>query len=192
MIELLTKPSMQKRALPISVVAWHAIVAKELAPERAELIRGVIIEKSSKSALHYKLLKRLARLLAKLDGFGFSVRQEGPLTFSDSEPEPDLAVVAGNDELIEGHPKTASLVIEVSVSTLAYDRDMALLYAQAGVEEYWIINAKGRCLEVYAQLQNGSYSLQRSIPEGEVWNCTSLPDLSLDVAALFAGLTEAK
>lgn len=108
MIESLTKPSMQKRALPISVVAWHAIVAKELAPERAELIRGVIIEKSSKSALHYKLLKRLARLLAKLDGFGFSVRQEGPLTFSDSEPEPDLAVVAGNDELIEGHPKTAS------------------------------------------------------------------------------------
>jgi Uma2 family endonuclease len=69
---------------------------------------------------------------------------------------------------------------------------MALLYAQAGVEEYWVINAKGRCLEVYAQLQNGGYSLQRSIPEGEVWHCTSLPDLSLDVAALFAGLTEAK
>jgi Uma2 family endonuclease len=45
---------------------------------------------------------------------------------------------------------------------------------------------------VYAQLQNGGYSLQRSIPEGEVWHCTSLPDLSLDVAALFAGLTEAK
>jgi Uma2 family endonuclease len=192
MIELLTKPSMQKRALPLSVAAWHEMISKGLAPERAELIRGVIIEKMSKSYLHVLILDALIDSLKAVLAGRFWVRQEAPLTLADSEPEPDVSVVELSLRRPGPHPSSAKLVVEISVSTLSDDRDMALLYAQAGVEEYWVINAKGRCLEVYAQLQNGGYSLQRSIPEGEVWHCTSLPDLSLDVAALFAGLTEAK
>lgn len=192
MIELLTKPSMQKRALPLSVAAWHEMIVKGLAPERAELIRGVIIEKMSKSYLHVLILDALIDSLKAVLAGRFWVRQEAPLTLTDSEPEPDVSVVELSLRRPGPHPSSAMLVVEISVSSLSDDRDMAQLYAQAGVEEYWIINAKGRCLEVYTQLQNGSYSLQRSIPEGEVWNCTSLPDLSLDVSALFAGLVEAK
>ena len=39
------------------------------------------------------------------------------------------------------HPNEAALIVEVSSSTLNYDRHgKASLYAMAGISEYWIIN----------------------------------------------------
>jgi Uma2 family endonuclease len=44
----------------------------------------------------------------------------------------------------------ADLVIEVAVSSLAYDRDeKASLYARYGIREYWVLDAVGRKLEVH-------------------------------------------
>lgn len=45
---------------------------------------------------------------------------------------------------------TADLVIEVSYSSLAYDRGEKLaLYARAGIPEYWILDVSGSCIEAY-------------------------------------------
>jgi len=63
MVSLLTKPEFQRRAMPVSVEAWHGMIAQGLAPKRGELIRGVILEKMSKSILHAKLVSRLMRIL---------------------------------------------------------------------------------------------------------------------------------
>ena len=57
----LKAPGFQKRALPLSVAAWHGMIRDNLAPARAELIRGVIIEKMSKSILHSKVSDYLAK-----------------------------------------------------------------------------------------------------------------------------------
>lgn len=50
----------------------------------------------------------------------------------------------GREEDYETHPRTAALVVEVSVTTLAEDREMISLYAEAGVSEFWIVNARDR------------------------------------------------
>ena len=43
-----------------------------------------------------------------------------------------------------------SLVIEISDSTLKYDRETKLsLYAEAGINNYWIVNLVENHLEVY-------------------------------------------
>jgi Uma2 family endonuclease len=51
-----------------------------------------------------------------------------------------------------GRPTSASLIVEVAESSLAYDRDRkGPLYAAAGIQEYWLVNLPEHCLEVYRQ-----------------------------------------
>ena len=71
----------------------------------------------------------------------------------ESEPEPDVAVVPGSfRDYISGHPSRPVLLIEVSESSLALDRDhKGSLYARAGLADYWIVNLIDRVLEVYRE-----------------------------------------
>lgn len=164
------------------------MIRDNLAPARAELIRGTIIEKMSKSILHTKLAHRLFRLLAaRLEATHWS-RMEAPLTFCDSEPEPDISVVTGAESAYQEHPRTATLVVEVSVSTLADDRELAGLYAENGVAEYWIVNAAERCIEIHRDPVGGRYATLFTCAEGRTLTCAALP-VTVDTGELFAGLS---
>jgi Uma2 family endonuclease len=68
-----------------------------------------------------------------------------------SGPEPDIAVVAGQiRDDVKRHPSTAALVVEIADSSLRLDRGVkASLYVRAQVPEYWILDLKGRALEVH-------------------------------------------
>ena len=82
---------------------------------------------------------------------GYDVRAQLPITLNnENEPLLDIAVVLGSLEDYEvKHPKTAVLIIEISDTTLRYDRNTkAPLYARAGIADYWILNLKERVLEV--------------------------------------------
>jgi Uma2 family endonuclease len=135
-------------------------------PLRGELLRGVIVEKIRKSPLHTKITARLWKALTNALGDNYWVRKEEPLTLADSEPEPDLAVVQGQEADYAAHPTTALLVIEVAVTSLADDRELVQIYAEAGVAEFWIVNAPGRVIEVYRQSQDGHYLHRKSEPPG--------------------------
>ncbi|MEJ7849000.1 MAG: Uma2 family endonuclease [Pyrinomonadaceae bacterium] len=120
--------------------------------KRVELIRGEIIEMAPMKSPHATSIQLAYDLLAKIFQKEFLVRQQMPLSLSKSdEPEPDIAVVSGSArDFADAHPKTARLVIEVSDSSLRFDRkDKAELYAEHNIEEYWIVNLKQRCVEVY-------------------------------------------
>lgn len=172
----------------LSVKAWHEMIALGLVSKRAELIRGVIIEKMSKSILHAKLSSRLFKyLLGQLDPL-FWVRMGSPLSLTDSEPEPDISVVAGAEESHTGHPSTAILVVEIAVTTLAEDRDMMEIYAEAGVQEYWIVNATHHSIEVHRQPRNGHYLITETKSVGDILESEALPSVKLKLADLFAGL----
>ena len=129
-------------------------------------------------------------MLQQFLGNAFWVRQEASITTHDSEPEPDISVVPGKDSDYKQHPTTAKLVVEVSVSTLAEDREMAFIYAEAGVEEYWIINATERSIEIHRQPQAGRYQETTTRAPGEACDCQSLPGVTVDVSQLFDGLAE--
>ena len=137
-MSLLDVPAFRDLVAKISVKGYHRLGERAM-----ELLRGTIIEKLPKSPLHHFCIERLRNILEKQICPEMIVRQEGPLTFSDSEPEPDLAVIAGPAVRYRAsHPATAELVIEVAVSSREIDRIKAAIYAEAGVKEYWIV-----CLE---------------------------------------------
>jgi Uma2 family endonuclease len=132
---------------------------------RVELIEGEIIvntdyeitQKENKIFMvmnnpHAVAVRLVIAELRKVFGEKRLVDSQLPLAFGeDSEPEPDIAVVKGNPrDFIESHPRNADLVVEISDTTLSYDRNRkASLYAKFGIEDYWILNLKNQTLEVY-------------------------------------------
>jgi len=155
--------------------------------KRTELIRGIPIEKISKSPQHRVLASRLyRRLLAQL-AEGFSVWKEEPLTFLDSEPEPDISVTRGTEQdYAESHPTTAELVIEIAVSSPALDRANATLYAEAGIKEYWIVLAGERRVEVYRGLSQGRYRERLTFGPDDTLECAFVSPVRIRVAELFS------
>src|SRR6266536_2450406 len=151
MAAILEIPEVRQRVSPLSVEEYHRLDEFNENGRRTELIRGIVIEKMSKSPLHCSIAKRLYDLIAPLLAMGFLVRHEAPLTLADSEPEPDVSVVRGTEaDFATTHPSTGELVVEVAVSRPALDRENASLYAEAGVKEYWIVLGVERQVEVYS------------------------------------------
>ena len=149
-VSILEKKAVRSQAMPISVELYHELGRTGKISEKTELLEGAVIEKMPKDPLHASVVTRMAtHLLRELEN-RFIIRQENPLTFSDSEPEPDLAVVDRRDDWYRGaHPSLAHLVVEVSNTTLDLDREKAFVYAKAGIPEYWIVNIKDMTVEVH-------------------------------------------
>src|SRR5688500_10392559 len=132
MSAILEIPGVRERISRLSVEEYHRLDEFNENGRRTELIRGIVIEKMSKSPLHSALAKRLYDLISRILPPQCVIRREDPLTFADSEPEPDVAVVEGKEsDFFNAHPSTAKLVIEVAVSSAALDRENASLYAEA-------------------------------------------------------------
>jgi Uma2 family endonuclease len=120
--------------------------------QRVELMEGRIAVLSPQNAPHWTDVDRVRHVLQGIFGTGFLVRMQGPLDLGKIvEPEPDVCVVSGRREDYEqAHPTSAVLIVEVSDSTLSYDRRRkSSLYASADIEDYWIVNLVARQLEVY-------------------------------------------
>jgi Uma2 family endonuclease len=119
-----------------------------------ELIGGELLVAEPQGAPHYTSIRKTARALERAFGPSWDVRIQGPIGLDDeSEPEPDVAVVPGDPEDYRtSHPTRAALVVEVSESSLAFDRGRkGSVYARAGILDYWIVNLVDRVLEVYRE-----------------------------------------
>lgn len=184
--QLLEIPEVRDRVSPIAVEQYHQFPEFNENGRRTELVRGVVIEKMPKSPLHASIAKLLYDAIHAALPAGFSVRQDQPLTLRDSEPEPDIAVVRGSvQDYRTSHPATAALVIEIAISSDTLDREKAALYAEAGVEEYWILLPLARRIEVYRRPREGVY-LDRVVSEGNTrLECACIPSIRIAPGELF-------
>ena len=187
MSAILDLPEVRARLSLLSVEAYEALAEMGALEKSAELIRGIIVKKMPKSPLHRKLTQRIFLYLLALQKAGLVVFMEAPLRLMDSEPEPDVMIVRGETtDFDTQHPVTAALVVEVAVSSVALARENASLYAEAGVEEYWIILALENQIEVYTRLGAGRYLDRRTYSVGESLACAAVPELRVALAEWFA------
>lgn len=152
--------------------------------ERVELIHGVIVRMNPQGAPRAGVIQRLNALLVRAAGTAVEVRVQLPLAVADdSEPEPDIAVVAAGDPF-RAHPVTALLVVEVSGASLTKDRDAKLpLYAAAGVLEHWIVDVDAGVVEVYREPARGRYATLTSHGRDAVLSPGALPGAAIPVAS---------
>jgi Uma2 family endonuclease len=191
MTSILEIPEVRARVSRLSVEEYHRLGEFNDNHRRTELIRGVVIEKMSKSPLHRALCSRLYRFFSQNVPPGYSVWKKEPLTLRDSEPEPDLAVTLGDEAAFrDRHPGTAELVIEVAISSAALDRENASLYAEAGVKEYWIVLGDRQAIEVHRQPAGDRYLTHETVSAGEI--VEPLPGVRFSVADLFRELSRHK
>jgi Uma2 family endonuclease len=184
MASILDNPAFRQVAMHVTVEQYHRLGESGLIPKQTELLQGVIVEKMNESPNHSWLAMSLARWLSQHLPNDMHVRQEQPLTFSDSEPESDIAVVAGDiDAYRYEHPKSALLVVEIAISSAGIDREKARLYAAAGVPQYLIFLPNDEVVEVYAQPKNGEYGVTERFSSKD-----SLPlsvGLTLELTSVF-------
>jgi Uma2 family endonuclease len=135
---------------------WQMVELGWFEDQPAEFMDGEIIDMASQGPPHAYLILHITELLKAAFGAGYCVRPQLPLSLRvNGDPNPDLAVVKGDPkDYLAAHPDHALLVVEISESSLGYDRGQkASMYAKAGILDYWIINLPGRQVEVYRSPQ---------------------------------------
>ncbi len=121
--------------------------------DRIELVYGKIIDRMPSGGTHAECVQIVADYFRGRFLTTFIIREEKPITFKDnnSEPEPDIAVVS-KQRYSPNHPVPSDthLVVEVADSSIEKDQTIkVVLYAEANIAEYWIINLPKRRVEVH-------------------------------------------
>jgi Uma2 family endonuclease len=154
---------------------------------RVELIDGWLVDMSPKTRAHENAIRWLTRWLTQaLDFDRFELGVQTALTIGNSEPEPDLSVVP-LDAPRPYHPATATLVIEIAVSS--QDRDLRVkpaVYASANVAEYWVVDLDGSRVVVHTTLVAGRYQLVTEVPPSGTATASALQLPPVGVAELLA------
>jgi Uma2 family endonuclease len=163
-----------------------------LAPDaRVELIEGEIIDMAPIGKDHMSVVDQLNRLFIRAVGDDAIVRIQGSVRLSKmSEPEPDLVLLKPRADFYRGELASAAdtlLVIEVSESSLRYDRDVKVpFYARHGVPEVWIVDLPNNQLLVYGSPNEGLYTRQTSVARPEILPVAALPGIAVDLSSVFA------
>lgn len=120
--------------------------------QRVQLIEGEILQMAAQKNFHALGIKLTEDALNAVFGPNFWVRVQMSLDLTPySVPDPDLAVIPGSPRANATltNPTTALLIVEVSLTTLYFDRRVkSSLYAKVGIEDYWVLNLVQRQLEI--------------------------------------------
>jgi Uma2 family endonuclease len=92
--------------------------------ERLELIDGLLVLREPQKPPHAVAVQLVQAALRTAFGSGWDVRGQGPIALDDdSEPEPDVSVVPGGPrDYVHAHPSHPVLVVEISLTSLRFDR----------------------------------------------------------------------
>ena len=152
--------------------------------ERVELIEGELVQMTAIGTRHFSCVNRLNRLLVMSVGDEAVISVQNPVRLNEhTELQPDLAVIRRRDyrkSLPE--PDDVLLLIEVSDTTLAYDRGVKLpLYARAGSREVWIVNLPRETIERYTDPSEDGYRRADQARRGQTLESIALPGLTPSV-----------
>jgi Uma2 family endonuclease len=158
------------RQRPLTVNEYHAMGEAGIlqGDDRTELIDGRIITMPAIGWPHARCVTALTNLLAGRGPFDVSVQNPLQLT-NHTEPLPDLVLLRPDrDELGPYLARDALLVIEVSDTSLDYDRNVKRpRYAQSGVPELWIVNIAARQIETFREPGDDTYKERVLFVEGD-------------------------
>ena len=173
-----------------SVEDYHQMITAGILNGRhVELLAGKIIEMSPEKPVHRKINDSIAEYLREQLRGDAKIYESHPVTLADSEPEPDIAVVKLPVSLYDyRHPGAAEiyLLIEISDSTLEKDlQQKRIVYANAGILEYWVVDVKGQQLIAFKQPSGDSYRIKHTYSQGTFYP-VAFPSIEMSVEKLIS------
>ena len=158
--------------------------------DRIELIEGELIEMAPIGSRHLAKVNRLARLLAQCVGDQAIISVQNPIALPPhNEPQPDLALLKPRADDYEGQLPGVDdilLVIEVSGTTLAYDRDAKMpIYARHGIVEAWLVDIQAQTVSIYQEPGKNSYRRLLKPTKNESITPSQLPNVVIRLVDLW-------
>jgi Uma2 family endonuclease len=162
---------------------------EELRDKRLEFIRGELREMSPQGTPHFHAVLFLSQWsYAHFTPAQVAVVVQSPLRIPalQSVPEPDVywtLPISDKSRIPEAHE--IFLIIEVSGRSLTYDLgEKALLYSQAGINDYWVVDLRSQSLHVFRQPTSEGHVSHETFRQGEVASL-AFPHVKLVLSELF-------
>lgn len=174
-----------------TVQRYHQAIEASLFDDRPlELLRGNLMAMPPEREPHAYFNSEVGDRLRDLLGDRAKVREAHPIALApDSEPVPDLAIVRPlGRTYLERHPAPEDVywLVEFANTSLAKDlNDKKLLYAEAGIVEYWVADLKNQQLHIFREPRDGDYATASILASGTISPLT-FPDISLQVSRLIS------
>lgn len=184
--------------MSVTIAKWtlddyHRMIEVGLLDDRrVELLNGEIIEVSPEGPEHAQGSTDTADYLRSLLGNRALVRDAKPITLpnSNSEPEPDVAIVQPLRTLYRNrhpHPENIFWLIEFSNTSLTKDTNIKRkAYAAAGIPEYWVMDLQNQQLKVFRNPNQGDYQIETALTAGEI-SPFAFPEIPVSVQRLLEG-----
>ena len=165
--------------------------------DRVELLEGVIVEMSPKSALHAALNEEANDYFKNRLKARAVVRSQNPILLSDlSEPEPDIVIARPPKERYYAqHPEPTDvlLVMEIAESSIRLDRNAkSRLYAGAGIVQYLILNVNRMEIEDYREPSADGYRSKQTYTTEQSFDLVAFPGLTVKVSDLLPPAQQAR
>ena len=157
-----------------TVEDYHQMIASGILQERkVELLKGEVVEMSPEGEPHAYCSDEAGEYLSELLGERAKVRQAKPITLpNDSEPEPDLSIVQRLGRgYREHHPYVENIFWVIEYSNTSLEKDLerkSKIYAEAGIQEYWVVNLKKLHLVVFRDPLDGDYATKFTLTTGTI------------------------
>ena len=84
----------------------------------------------------------------------------------------------------EPHPQTAKLIIEVAINTEKRDCEKSTIYAEADVDEYWLVFPSKKQIKIHRRSNGSEYERVDLVSDGKIIS-EALDGLSVDVPGIF-------
>ena len=154
--------------------------------ERVELIEGEIIQMAAIGTRHASCVKRLNRRFSVIPEEIAILGVQDPIQLTErTEPQPDVVLLQPRADYYEtAHPIPSEvlLLVEVSDSTVNFDRDVKVPnYARSGIQEVWLWDLEANCLEVYREPTANGYTSIEKFERGEIVSPLAFPDFQVSV-----------
>jgi Uma2 family endonuclease len=173
-----------------TIEEYHRLVETGLLDDkRVELLEGIIVDMAPEGMPHAVYCSESIKYLRTLLGDRAEVREAHPITLpNNSESEPDIAIVrAPIRQYLTHHPYPADIfwLIEYADTTLRKDiNEKKRVYAEAVIQEYWVVNLQVPELIIFRDLENDTYRSETILTTGNI-SSLSFPDVQIDVSKLF-------
>src|SRR5262245_36515017 len=103
----------------ITVARYHQMIEKGVYTEddKVELIEGYIVAKMPQNPPHGGTVQNVEKKVLRKLPTGWTTRCQAPVTLMDSEPEPDVVAVKGDEATyFKRHPKPSDIGLLVEVA----------------------------------------------------------------------------